>query len=332
MKVPLSRAIRVGQPPVFDTEADGTFMPNDSNTGLVTTTPLGGWQTFTTTQYITTSQRIENVIFACLVKVQCPDVTFYNCQMPGPAAGASGAIVDFSHAASARNVLEHCLVVPQTMTELVNGIQGWGWRARRVRSYHCIDSFEPSPDSNGICNVDIDQCYADKVLRYSPSTTHGDNQTHSDVVGYAGGDGLHIHGCRLESVLDTTVGTGWDATYHSGYPTKAFGTSTIMINSLNNGVETKYQPKNVVIEDNPLLSGGSTIINGRGTGVEFNAAGSSIKRNGFDLTQTQYAVRYAGRTGLQASLVIDSSNYTFNSSDPLNKTSTLTAGQVRVDA
>ncbi len=322
--------------PTRDDLVSGQYFPDEFNTGLVN--PLATFETYTGTKTYsgTTFELIQNKIFEGNLFITGENKMLDNCWVRGPAVASTGdsALVQLSYSTSANNVIQDCLVQPRTPGNRTNGIQGRGFIARRVRVKDTVDGINPSP-VGGAADVEQDGCFVSNLARWCPFPGQSDNVTHNDGSQIMGGTGLWIHGGRYEGLIDIVedYGNSWGPPVYSGgilqsgHPgyslNNPWATSAIMVNAVGGTVS----PVGLVIEDN-FIRGGTVNINCRGTGVNFTAGqNTAIRRNGFH-NDSQYGQRVATKAGQ----VIDlSGNFVWNLLDPMNKSNTLTAAQVRVD-
>lgn len=244
----------------------GAYIPNASTTGHTFGSPS---QTFSTTQNLndtgsgSPAKTFTSARFSCKSIIQGKNYIFRDCLFDGPVAGLGESMVQLRYATSENNLFEDCTFAAQTPTELVNGIQGRGFILKRCNLYCVVDGVEPAVADGGTrADVEIWQCYIHDLLRYSPSGTHSDNQTHSDAIQWMGGAGLKLRGNRIEGKIDITKGTGNVAGQN--------GTAFLMINS-NIGVN----PGELDMQNN-WGRGGTVGVNSIGVPTAFTTDDGTI--------------------------------------------------------
>lgn len=232
----------------------GNYIPDSTTVGITSapTTLVTTNQNFNDMGAGGGAKIIMNTEFRCKVIIQGKNYVFINCLFSGSVAGMTETIVQLRYATSDNNVFSDCTFAAYTPTEYVNGIQGRGFTCIRCDFYCVVDGLEPAPsDTDTRTDVVIQQCFIHDLLRYSPSSTHGDNQTHSDSIQWMGGLGLTLLGNRIENLIDITKGTGNSA--------GQVGTAALMINALNNTI----QPGELNMQKN-WIRGGNVGINSIG--------------------------------------------------------------------
>lgn len=245
----------------------GTYIPNASNTGHTFSSPTATYtanQSYNDTGAASPAKVIEGVRFSCKVTVQGKNYVFRNCLFDGAVAGATEAMVQLRYASSESNLFEDCTFAAQTPNDLVNSIQGRGFTLRRCNISGSVDGVDPAPVDGGTrVDVEIWQCYIHDLLRFSPTATQADNQTHSDAIQWMGGLGLTLRGNRIEDKIDITKGTGNSAGQN--------GTAALMINALGGTI----QPGELDMQKN-WIRGGMVGINSIGVPNAFLSADGSI--------------------------------------------------------
>lgn len=255
--------------------AYGEFFPDSTNTGLSDPSLLtiqATNVTYSDTGPNTPSKIIINKDFQGMVYITGANYIFINCKFSGP-LNPTSATVQTRYSTTNNIYFEHCYFNPRTKNANSGNIIGRGWHAKRCDFEGGIDGCGPSVADGGTrTDVILEGCYIHDLLRYCPYPSQGDNQSHSDVIQWAGGLGLTLLGCRLDGRLNTGIGTGWaPATYSSGvltgghpnYPNPV-SISTLMINALGNVI----QPGEFIMHK-CWVRGGSVAMNAIGVPSAF---------------------------------------------------------------
>lgn len=265
----------------------GNYLPGPGNTGLLDASLLQ-----TVSSNVTYSDQssavkvIENKRFQGYVYLTGKNYYFRNCLFEGP-ANASTASVIARYATSSGNVFEDSTFRPRTVTNNSANIIGRGFTLNRVDVSGGVDGVNPAPVDGGTrVDVTITGTWIHGLARFSPDSNQSDNQSHSDAIQWAGGAGLTLIGNRIESILDTSIGSKFaPATYdgagkltggHPFYPNPV-AMSALMVNALGG----KIQPSELTMKRN-WIRGGFVGINMLGVPSAWPTNdGSVIEQNWF---------------------------------------------------
>lgn len=269
----------------------GVEKPTAANTGATgTLTTLMGDQVITTPGTV-----LEDLDIHGKVSIRAADVILRNCNIRGNAtASTNSGIVDCTHSACLRALIEDCTIYAENPSVWWTGILGHDYTARRVNVHHVVDFFGCYNTNNtaALLNVLIEQCYGHDMSCLSPDPNHTDNHTHNDGIQIQGGGGVTA---RYNNLVCTPG---------SGSTPGVTPTSSIMVTPNLSACPS------LVFVDN-WLDGGAAVINisdkGKGT-----ATSGWIANNRFGRTSSGYMmlvdVTLTGFTGLPAATALDTNN------------------------
>lgn len=259
----------------------GSYQPDDSNTGLLTSTT--GFTTINTDPFIITTagQTVQDSIINGRVTVRAANVTLKNCWIRGPVTPANDGqgIVDCAEALVSNCLITDCLISPQTPSWWLDGIRGWKFTARRNIVEAVTDGMGFNAPTTQATAVDLQILCEGNWIRDMAKWWPGDRATtadgtHNDGIQIHGNTGITIRGNRFDGRINQTIGdTGGFQTLNGGQVTTSQQvTSLVMLSTIGNPVS------NILIEDN-WFYGATAAINGRG--IETGNIGT-IQRNKFD--------------------------------------------------
>jgi hypothetical protein len=201
-------------------------MPDADNTGVlpgVPRTTYGGSLTITTPNTV-----LQDLNIAGNLRIRTYGVRIRNCLITGEATPvvAGAALIDADHASCLDLEAEDCSLIPTAPSRLLDGMRGHDFKASRIYVKNTVDYFGVRNPSNGELplNVEIKQCFGEKMSYFSPDPGHSDNQTHNDGVQIQGGRGpLLIQGNRFIARYSTESGVGTTPRPDRGSGTEADG-------------------------------------------------------------------------------------------------------------
>lgn len=266
----------------------GTYFPDATNTGLLTTTGLTNVTTTTTYNSANDGQTVTDKHFSAYVNVSgVKNLTFKNCWFEPPASGRSGRGTVMGRNARNENVVfEDCLFTNSYKDPLVqNGYMGRGAVLRRCDISGAVDGIGAAPEgANDRTDLVLEACWIHDLLYITPFSGQSDNQTHTDGLQWHGGPGLTINGCRIEAfsndISDWNVPPTPSATsreYGNSFYPRRNTTSIVMVNS-----SASFAPSGDLHITNNWLDGGAVGINMVGVPTLFlTDDGSEITGNHF---------------------------------------------------
>jgi Predicted solute binding protein len=301
----------------------GNYLPGSTTTGLLDASLLqtvSGNVTYS--DQSSTVKVIENKRFQGYVYLTGKNYHFRNCLFEGP-ANATTASVIARYATSSGNVFEDSTFRPRTVTNNSANIIGRGFTLNRVDVSGGVDGVNPTPVDGGTrVDVTITGTWIHGLARFSPDANQSDNQSHSDAIQWAGGAGLTLIGNRIESLLDTTIGSKFaPATYdsagkltggHPFYPNPV-AMSALMVNALGN----KIQPSELTMKRN-WIRGGFVGINMLGVPSAWPSDDGSVIEQNWFLNDQGYGTNHRMLATSGPVLTIRD-NYAWDLSNPLSK-------------
>lgn len=257
------------------TKVPGTYVPDKYSTGLVD--PAGlidvpGDYTYSGAFGVVL---IENRRFLGYVFVKGPWARFRNCLFAGPAAPTMEA-VQARYPGVHDVVFEDCEFNPRTVNDRCGGITGQGYSLIRCHLHNSVDGATACPvDGQAVADVHLEASLIEDLAYFKPSSTHSDNQTHSDALVIIGSE-VTVNGCCIRGIINTKIGTGWAAGVHPYYPNPV-AMSAVMFNQRVVGGFTQTPGK--VRISNSWFEGGVVCFNLLGVPLSFGAGDVSVIEN-----------------------------------------------------
>lgn len=291
----------------------GQFFPDETNTGVYDFDILENVTAQTTIS--TAGAHFENKRFRHQVRIMAPNITFRNCWFEGPPSASEHEHCVENYTTGTGPVTFEDCTFARTYWDPEQGSLFAGSLATFLRChlYNSMDGIGITHRTSGAwagrANMEILGCYLHDSTFFSPAPIFYDNITHSDMIQWNGGAGLHIKGSRIEAFYNSAVGDAnvppmvdgngnhlggnpWYA-WPSQHPGPHYGrwyAGSLLMVSGPSGTHGE-----LLIEDSWMTGGGQGInATSDSSAADWTAPGDAIIRNNYIGVDQGIPTRYRG--------------------------------------